>query len=274
MSINYDYKNGGIKMSKNVKRIIAMILAIGTISFIAPAANVNLLTTKVYADESKDTTLSSLQLKDSSGSVIKLYSVSNYNSDSRLDENDIPQTNETYYAKTSKNSVKVSISGTDNKYVKVFKGESDNIIGKNLTSGINISSDTTLTVRVYDGDPGSDVQYDDDNDKANIESEYKIEIEYKKDDSTSEDPYDPIYLQELAVNGESISLSKSNTKYSYNVDSNIDQVIIKAKAEDEDNKVSIGGQVLSRNGNYRTTVSLNSGKNEFEVKLLGPIFRK
>lgn len=251
-------------MNKNIKRIVAMALAIGTISVATPA------TMKVYAEENEDTSLESLQLETSGGSNIKLYSDSDYDSDSRLDDDDTPE-KDTYYAKTSANSVHVEISGPSSKYVKVFKGTSDNTKGKSISSDISISSDTTLTIRVYDDVPGSSVEYDDDNDDANIESEYKIKIDYTgsaSNSASSEEDYGDIYLDKLSVEGDSISLSKSKTKYTYNVASDVDEVTIKAAPEYDEDTVTIDGyEVDEDNDKYKHDVSLDKGKNEFKVKI-------
>lgn len=42
-------------MNKNLKKIVAIALAIGTISAVAPATNINFLTTKAYASSDDDT---------------------------------------------------------------------------------------------------------------------------------------------------------------------------------------------------------------------------
>lgn len=49
-------------MNKNLKKIIAIILAVNTVSTIAPAANLGLLTTKAYA-ANKITNLNSRRFK-------------------------------------------------------------------------------------------------------------------------------------------------------------------------------------------------------------------
>ncbi|MCE5221768.1 MAG: cadherin-like beta sandwich domain-containing protein [Clostridium sp.] len=261
-------------MNKNLKKIIAIALVIGTVSAVAPATHANLLTTKAYASENDETTLDSLQLKSSTGNTIKLYSDSDYSSDSRLDKDDTPD-EDTYYAKTSSSTVNIDIDGPSSKYVKVFKGTSDNTKGKSISSDISISGDTTLTVRVYDDEPGSSVEYDDDNDDANIESEYEIKIEYTGSDSSDENSnstdasdYDDIYLDRLSVNGESITLSDSKVAYTYNVASDVDEVTIKAVPEDEDeDTVTIDGSDVDDSDSYKKSVDLDKGANKFEIEI-------
>lgn len=261
-------------MNKNVKRIIAIALAFGAISAIVPATNTNLLITKVYADsddENGDATLDSLSLESSSGSTIKLYSDSGYDSDSKLDEDDTPD-EDTYFAKTSSSTINVNIDGPNSRYVKVFRGTSDSTKGKSISNDISLSSGTTnLVVRVYYNKPDSDIKYEDDSDVA---SEYKIKVKYTGSDSDSEDAssddFDDIYLDKLSIHGESIELSKSKTTYSYNVASDIDEVTIKAVPDDEDDDfytVTIDGEEVDSDDKFKTTVELDKGVNDIKVKL-------
>ena len=76
-------------MNKNIKKIIALALIFGTISAVAPATNLNMLTTKAYASENTETTLDGLQLKTSSGSTIRLYDHDNYDSDNKIDDDEV-----------------------------------------------------------------------------------------------------------------------------------------------------------------------------------------
>jgi glucan-binding YG repeat protein len=257
-------------MNKNVKRIIALALVFGTVSAVAPATHVNLLTTKAYAtDENGNTSLDSLSLETSSGSTIKLYSDSDYDSDSRLDESDTPD-EDTYYAKTSSSTININTDGPNSRYVKVFKGTSNSTKGKSISSDISLSSGTTtLVVRVYYNKPDSDVRYDDDSD---VSSEYKIKVKYTGSDLDTEavaaSDYDDIYLDRLSVDGESISLSESKINYSYNVASNVDKVTIKAAPKDEDyDTVTIDGSTVDHSDYYKKTVSLDTGDNKIKIEV-------
>ena len=186
-------------MNKNLKKVIAIALAFGTISAVAPVSAGNLLTTKVYAstDENSDTTLDSLELKTSSGSTLKLYDSSSY--DSKVNSDDVSE-GDTYYVKTSSKTVNVDISGPSSKYVKVFKGTSNSTKGKSVSNDIDLSSGSnTITVRVYSSKPDSDVRYDDD-----YENQYILKVKYTGSDSSDSssdssssdnaDSYDDIYL--------------------------------------------------------------------------------
>jgi glucan-binding YG repeat protein len=261
-------------MNKNVKRIVAMAIAIGTISAAAPATNINLFTTKAYASTNDTDTLDSLKLETSSGSSIKLYSDNDYASDNKVDSTDVTN-GDTYYAKTSSSTINISTSGPSSQYVKVFKGISSSAKGKSISSDITLSSGTTttLTVRVYGSTPDSSITYDDDSD---VVSEYKIKVKCTASDSSSSssssdmtaDDYDSIYLDSLSIAGKSISLSESKINYSYDVDSDTDQVTVKAVPEDTDaDTVAIDGDEVDDSDNYKKTVSLDKGENKIEIDL-------
>lgn len=260
-------------MNKNLKKIIAVVLAVGTISAVAPATSVNLLTTKAYATAGENTEkqVDSFELETSSGSNIKIYDDNDYSSDNKVDKGDIDE-GDTYYAKTSSNKIKVNIDGIDDKYIKVFKSTSDSAKGKDVDDDITLSSGTTtITVKIYDQEPESNVRYDNDNEDADDIGEYTIKVKYTGDSSDTSDEednadnYDSIYLDKLTVDGEPITLSDSKVTYAYNVASNVSQVVIKALPDDEDNDtVTIDGTDSDK---FRKTVSLTTGVNKFEIEV-------
>lgn len=261
-------------MNKNLKRIIALVLAIGTVSAISPITKINLLTTKAYAstdddDENDDTTLSSLELKTSSGSSIKLYSDESCKSSDKVDSDDV-SAGDKYYAKTSSKTINIDIDGPKSKYVKVFKGTSSSTKGKSISDDIDVSSgSTTLIVRVYKDKPDSNVRYSDD-----YENQYTIKVKYTGSDSNDSsdnddsNSYDDIYLDRLSIEGDSISLSKSKTTYNYNVASDVDEVTIKAVPDDTDYTVEIDGDEVNEDDDkFKKDVSLDKGTNKIEVKI-------
>lgn len=258
-------------MNKNVKRIIALALVFGTFSAIAPAVNSNLLVTKAYAadDENDEDTLDSLKLTTSTGSSIRLYENADYDSDEKVDSSDVSDDGK-YYAKTSSKTINVETEGPKTRYIKVFKGTSNSTKGKSVSDDINLSSGTnTIVVRVYSSKPDADVRYDEDSD---VVSEYTLKIKYTgtEDDSTTEetaDDYDAVYLDKLSVNGESISLSESKILYTYDVDSDVNKVTIKAEPDDSDYTVKVNDNEVYEDDNYKTTVSLKTGTNEIKIKV-------
>jgi FOG: Glucan-binding domain (YG repeat) len=263
-------------MNKNLKKIVAIALAIGTISAVAPATNINFLTTKAYAssddDTNDETELDSLQLLTESGSKIKLYTDSSYDSDDKVDADDV-EAGEKYFAKTSSDTINIDIDGPSSKYVRVFKGTSDSTKGKKISSDISLDKDstTTLTVRVYDEEPDDDIRLEDDD----YSSEYTIKVKCTADSSDSDDEdsddssddYDDIYLDRLSVDGQTISLSKSKVEYTYNVNSDTDEVTIKATPDEDDYDVTIDGDSVDEDDKYKSDVELKKGENKIKIKL-------
>lgn len=83
---------------------------------------------------------------------------------------------------------------------------------------------------------------------------------------------DDIYLRSLTIDGESIDLSKSKTSYSMDLTKSTDEVSIKVATEDEDDVVTIDGDNAEdfeeySSNRYKATVSLDEGKNTFEIKV-------
>jgi hypothetical protein len=260
-------------MGKNFKKIIAMAMVLGTISVAAPALNnANFLTTKAYAssDTNDNDTFDSLKLETSDGSSIRLYNDDSYSSDEKVDNSDVQPDTE-YYAKTSSNTIHVNISGVSSKYVRVFKRTgyddiSDSTKGKKVSGDVSLSSGkNTIVVRIYDQEPDSSPRYDDDSDKSN---DYKIYVKCTGSDSSSSDSsdnYDDIYLKSISINGDSVSLTDSQTTYTYNVASNVDSVPIKAKPDDSNYTVEINGNEVDDSDNYKKDVDLNKGENDIKV---------
>ncbi|OOM71288.1 cadherin-like beta sandwich domain-containing protein [Clostridium sp. BL-8] len=224
--------------------------------------------------------LDSLKLENSSGDTINLYNDDDYDSDNKVDSEDVDSGTD-YYAKTSSNTVQVHISGVSSKYVRIFKGKgddeddiSDSAKGKETGDDISLSSGTNvLVVRVYNDEPDDDVEYDDDDD---VECDYTIYVDCTGDgssdsdssDDDNADDYDDIYLDSLSIDGNSISLSDSKVTYTYNAASDADEVTIKAKPEDEDeDTVEIDGDEVDDGDNYKKDVDLNNGENDIKVKI-------
>jgi hypothetical protein len=257
-------------MNKNLKRIIALALVFGTISAAAPAGSINFFTTKAYASTNSTDTLESLSLEKTNGTDIQLYDDDGYDSDNKVDNDDVKE-GDTYYAKTSATTVKIKTDGPDDKYVRIFKGTSSSTKGKKEGDSISLSSGTeTLVVRVYSSDPGSSVKYEDDSDVIGY---YKIKVKCTGDSSTSSsskdesDEYDDIYLDRLSVDGNSISLSKSKTTYTYDVTSDVGEVTVRAVPEDDDYTVEINGDDVDEDDKYKNDVQLEKGENDIEIKI-------
>lgn len=271
-------------MNKNVKRIVAMTLAIGTTSVAAPATSANLLTTKAYALSNDEKELESLELLDESGNEIKLYDSDEY--DKRVHDNEV-DSDELYYAKTASKTVNIDISGPSKKYVRVFKGTSKTAEGKDVGEDIRMLQDTQTTlliVKVYGEEPDDHVTADDD-ENYDLQSTYKIKVRYTGDGSSSTnntnsnstysssgemtaDDYDNIYLDKMSVDGNNIDLSESKINYSYDVNDSVEQVAVRAVPEDKDeDKVEIDNTEVDDYENYKKTINLKKGENKIQIDL-------
>lgn len=194
-------------MNKNIKRIIAMSLAIGGISSAMPVADVNLLTTKAYASTSDADTLDSLELQDEDDDSIQLYEDDDYETSIESDE---VEEGETYYAETSSYKVHIDdIDGADEDNVRIFKGSSE--IAYEVGDDISLSSDTTtLKVRIYEDAYDDYDDYDDANDSDY--NEYEIKVQYTGDeesdeeDENDEDTLDSLELSDGDSDSDSIDL--------------------------------------------------------------------
>lgn len=257
-------------MSKNIKRVIAIVLATGTISAATPASNINLLTTRVYAATTNDESeLTSLSLDDSEGNNIKLYDDNDYKN--RVKENDIHE-DETYYAKTSSRTVSVDISGPDDRFVRVFRDNSDSTRGKEVGDDIQLTDKSVVTdfiIKVYENDLDGEVvrNNEDDDRKYHKLNTYEIKVRHVDEADSDKTDFDDIYLERLSIAGSTINLSNSITKYTYNVDSNVNQVTIKATPENDNYDVTINGEDADYDDNYKRTVNLEKGENVIKVEI-------
>lgn len=267
-------------MNKSIKIIVAMVLVIGTVSVAASNTSTNLLTTRAYAS-TNESDIESLELLDASGNKIKLYDSDEY--DNRVHGDDLDD-REIYFAKTSSSTVNIDVDGPSKRYVRIFKGTTGSTKGKEIGENIKLSNDssnTLLVIKVYGDEPEENVTYD--NDNYDLKSTYKIKVKYAGDSSsnssnsvsaysssselTAED-YDSIYLDRMSIDGNSIELLRSKINYSYNVNSHVEKVTIRAVPEDDEtDEVEINNNGVDDTDNYKKTVDLKNGENKIEINL-------
>ncbi|WP_238858707.1 cadherin-like beta sandwich domain-containing protein [Clostridium sp. YIM B02569] len=257
-------------MSKNIKRVIVIVLAIGTISAATPVSKINLLTTRAYASTTNDeSTLDSLSLDDSDGNNVKLYDDNDYKN--RVKEEDVHE-DETYYAKTSSKTVSVDISGPDDNFVRVFRDSSDSTKGKEVGDDIQLTDKSVVTdliIKVYgkdlDGESVRNNEHDDN--EYDLLNTYEVKVRHVDEADSDKTDFDDIYLERLSIAGSTINLSNSITKYTYNVDSDVNQVAIKATPENDNYDVTIDGEDADYDDNYKRTVNLEKGQNIIKVEI-------
>lgn len=270
-------------MNKNLKKIVAMALAIGGISAATPASNVNLFTTKAYAASDNADTLDNLELYDEDNDTIELYEDDEYEEEVESDE---LEEGETYYAETSSDTIHVNdIDGADEDNVRIFKGSSETAY--EVGDDISISSDTTLKIRIYEDEYDDYDDYDDANDSDY--NEYEIEIEYTGDDDAEENDEDTLDSLELYDEDDNTVELYENDDYDDEVDSDeveegetyyaktsSDQVTIETDGPDDDyvkifkstsnsSKGIDTGDSISVTGNKTLTVRIYSEEPDSDI---------
>lgn len=249
-------------MHRNIKKIIAVTLAIGAFSASAPTVNFNLMTTKAYAES--DDGVQSIRIKASGGGGLKIYDKNDYKSDNEVDNTDVKHTG-TYYVKSSSKKVKISVDGPDDDYVRVFNETSDSSKGKRTGDGIDISDSGTVVVRIYSSNPGTAKYGDDD-----YISQYKFKVKYTGDDNNNDDEKDHVFLKNITLSSGDINFSKYTYTYDVHVDEEINKLTIGASPDCDSNeydyyKVKIDGGAVDEDDKFKDTVKLNEGKNVIEV---------
>lgn len=237
-------------MNKNIKRTMAIALAVGAFSAVAPTKYVSLITTEAHASSSDADELSDLQLQTSDGDSLDIYEDSSY--DDELD--DEPVVGETYYAETSESKVVLNIDGADEDNVRIFKGSTEYETGDD----ISISSDTTtkLKVRVYED------AYDEDEDYSSSEyNQYTVIVE-----NTDEEDND-INLSSIALSNGYINFDEDTTSYNINVAQDVRSINVTATPEEDDYTVTINGTTVDEDDDYAKAVSLSTGSNAIKIKI-------
>ncbi len=256
-------------MNKNIRRIIALTLAISalsTFSSITSNKKFNILTTTAYASSYSPSTgeLKTLKIKTSSGDTLDLRD--GYNGDTVKLSDD-----KEYYAKLTDDSDAVKIDsdvkGSDY-IVRIFT--SDKADATPYKPGDEISlgkGDTTIYVRTYESLADFRDAKDRKKDITICKEEYKINIRKTKASSNEDGNQDSIYLDNIQLSKGNITFLKQRTSYDVKVDSSVDEIKITAKPDDESDRVRIDGDLVDSNDNYKKTVSLDNGKNEIKVKV-------
>lgn len=240
-------------MNKNIKRTIAIALALGIFSAVAQT-NFGIYITEAYASTSDVSKLTDLELTTSSGMSLDIFEDSDYND--KLSDN--LEMGEKYYTKTSSNKVVINdIDGADEDNVRIFKENSDNAY--KVGEDISILSGTaiTLKIRVYNEDYDEDKTY-----SSSDYIQYIIEVENtdKKDDN--------INLSNLKLSSGYINFNNNDTYYELNVASGVSSIIVQAIPEKDNYTVTIDGTTVDEDDKYEKTVFLSTDSTIIKIKVL------
>lgn len=252
-------------MNKNIKRIIAITLAVNAISTISPVKlNTYFIGTKpVYASSysADDGELKSLKIKSLDGETLDLRDGYNGSTVKLSDDKE-------YYAKLTDDSdgIKISANVEGNDYiVKIFTSDADDATAYDPGDEILLGKgDTTLYIRTYESKSAFNKVKDD---VSACEEEYTLNVRKTTGSSFEDTNQDSIYLDSIEISRGDIDFIKQKTTYDTEVDEDINSMWIKAIPEDDDDRVRINGSLVDSDDNYKKTVSLDKGENEIKVKI-------
>jgi glucan-binding YG repeat protein len=256
-------------MNKNIKRIIAITLAIGAykaVSAITPGTFLDITTKPVYASSysPNNDELKSLNVKSTNGDTLDL--CDGYNGSTvKLNED------KEYYVKLTDDSdgIKINAKAEDSDYVvRIFTSDKADATGYNSGDEIPLGKgDTTLYVRTYESLSAYRKAKDSNKDVTVCEKEYTVNVMKTTASSYEDDTQDSIYLEDIELNKGDITFLKQRTSYDIDVDSSVSEIKITAPPETDGDRVRIDGSVVDDSDNYRKTVSLDDGKNEIKIKV-------
>lgn len=75
------------------------------------------------------------------------------------------------------------------------------------------------------------------------------------------------YLKGISLSDGDIKFSDNQYSYMVDVDKDVEEIIVRAKPEDDDYKVKINGETATKEDKYRETLNLNEGKNKIEIQV-------
>lgn len=254
-------------MHKKIKHIIAVTLVIGAISCVLPTNNFILGSIEAHASTYRSASngeLSSLTLTRSTGSEIKLLD-SYYG-----DEVSLTGQKDYYVELDGADGLEVSADVQGSGYVvKQFTSADKTEEGQDVGEYINIDSTyADIYLRTYKSEDAYKEAYDD-GDVTNCEKTYIIHV--KKPDVESDEEIDKDYadLESIYLSDGNIDFSKNQYSYNVNVDEDVQEILVRATPENDDDLVEINGDSVEDSDNYEKTVSLNKGNNTIEIDVKG-----
>lgn len=218
------------------------------------SSDYNQYTIKVEYDNDEDSNgeLSQLDLEDSDGDSIDLYSDSDY--DEEVDD-DLEE-GETYYAESNTNKITLGTEDVDDDYIRILYNSKVYELGDSikLSSGTN-----TLKIRVYDSEYDEDENY-----SSSDYSQYTLKINYgsDSDNSTSD-----VGLSSISLSSGSLTFNKNTSSYNINVNSDLNSISVEAIPEDSDYTVKINDSTVSESDYYSKKVTLTDSVTPVIIKV-------
>ena len=250
-------------MHKKIKHIIAVSLVIGAISCVLPSDNFIFGSVEAHASTYKGAgngELSSLTITRSTGSELELR-------DSYYGDEKSLTTQKDYYVElTGADGFEISAEVKGSGYVvKQFTSEGKTEKGENVGEYIDVdSSYETVYLRTYKTEDAYKKAYDN-GDVTNCEKTYVIHVKKPVVNSDVEEDTDHAYLANIHLSNGSIGFSKKQTDYNLSVDEDVDEVVVKATPENDDDLVEINDNSVDEDDDYEKTVSLDKGNNIIKI---------
>ena len=250
-------------MHKKIKRIIALTLVIGAISYTGISDNFINGNVKVYASTYSGAVngeLTSLTITRSTGSEIKL-------SDSYYgNEVSLSAITDYYLELTGADGFQIASAVKGDGYViKQFDSADKTAKGEDAGEYIKIdSSSENIYLRTYRSEEDYKEAYDNE-DVTDCEKTYVIHVKKPAVNSDEELDVDHACLDKLYISNGNIEFSKNQYSYDVNVGEDVKEVIVRATPENDKDTVEINGESAQETENYEKTVSLNEGSNKIEV---------
>ena len=221
-------------MNKNIKRIIAMVMAIGAVSAIEPVKYSNFFITE--ANASSDIYLKSISVMDA-------------------DDIELSKNKKTY-------STAVPTS-TDKAYIRVTTNDDDDVVKiDGQTPEKTGSRKHTITLDLDKGK--NEFEIDVESKDGDDSRTYTLKIDRGGKQSDDEES---VFLDMINVDYGEVDFSKEITEYDFDVDEDVSEIRIQAKPEQSSTEVYIEGNKVNEDDKYRRTVKLAKGQNCVKIEI-------
>lgn len=193
-------------MNKKIRGLIAFSLV--TANMLFTGGSNSFFATAAYASSDDADEIYELDIEDSDGNSIDLYSDDDYEDevDDDLDEGD------TYYAESDTSKISIDTDDVDDDYVRIFANDSEYELGDKikLKDGTN-----TIKIRVYED------EYDEDDSYSSSDyNQYTLKVEYDSDDDDDSEELTELDLENS--DGDTLDLYY-DSDYEDEVDDDLDE---------------------------------------------------
>ncbi len=237
-------------MNRNIKRIIAMTLALGAFSVMSPVKYLK------FIDSDKVAYASSDDDDDLDAAAIEA---------SYLDDLDISEGNLYFSEKKTDYTVKID-KNTESIVVRAKAKDSSDTIKIN-DEAVSLDSDNTAEkeIKLDKGRNLIRIKLVTDDYGLRI---YNLVVNRGSADTSDSSDSDVPCLNNIQLSDGDLSFAKNTTSYNVNVNSSVNEMRITAQPEDDDYEVKIDGVKVNKDEDYRRTVELKNGNNAIPIDLV------